>query len=272
MVAVPSPSPCRRRQPRPGLHPAFYIINWMFFSNLTILFNKWIIDSAGFTILLTCWHLVLVIVAGVAIASAGEIEFSLTGFIYQVGGIIFEAIRIVLIEVMLSDKSHRPKIDPLVSLYYYAPICAVMNFLVAIPTELPTFQWQDVTQVGFSVFFLNALAAFMLNVASVFLIGKTSGLIMTLASIMKNMLLVLISIIIWNTKITLTQFFGYSISLAGLVYYSVGFDQLFWSYQTAVKWAAATLDSSPINADRRVVLASGIALCVIVIYVIATQF
>lgn len=31
-----------------GPHPAFYIANWIFFSNLTILFNKWLIDSAGF--------------------------------------------------------------------------------------------------------------------------------------------------------------------------------------------------------------------------------
>lgn len=29
-------------------HPAFYITCWIFFSNLTILFNKWLIDTAGF--------------------------------------------------------------------------------------------------------------------------------------------------------------------------------------------------------------------------------
>lgn len=29
-------------------HPAFYITSWIFFSNLTILFNKWLIDTAGF--------------------------------------------------------------------------------------------------------------------------------------------------------------------------------------------------------------------------------
>lgn len=31
-----------------GAHPAFFILTWMFFSSLTILFNKWLIDSAGF--------------------------------------------------------------------------------------------------------------------------------------------------------------------------------------------------------------------------------
>lgn len=37
-------------------HPAFYITSWVFFSNLTILFNKWLMDSAGFRTLLT-FHL-----------------------------------------------------------------------------------------------------------------------------------------------------------------------------------------------------------------------
>ncbi|KAJ4168019.1 hypothetical protein NW754_011833 [Fusarium falciforme] len=30
------------------LHPSVYIITWIFFSNLTILFNKWLIDTANF--------------------------------------------------------------------------------------------------------------------------------------------------------------------------------------------------------------------------------
>lgn len=31
-----------------SLHPSFYILSWIFFSNCTILFNKWLIDNAGF--------------------------------------------------------------------------------------------------------------------------------------------------------------------------------------------------------------------------------
>ncbi|KAF6819154.1 duf250 domain membrane protein [Colletotrichum sojae] len=30
-------------------HPAFFIASWIFFSNITILFNKWLLDTAGFT-------------------------------------------------------------------------------------------------------------------------------------------------------------------------------------------------------------------------------
>ncbi|PHH63760.1 hypothetical protein CDD81_5525 [Ophiocordyceps australis] len=357
--------------PARGLHPALHIANWIFFSNLTILFNKWILDTAGFRypILLTCWHLVFstlatqllartttlldsrhklpitprlylrticpiglfysgslvcsnlvylylsvafiqmlksaapvavlfaswawrvanpslpallnicVIVAGVALASVGEIHFSLVGFVYQLGGILFEAVRIVMIQVMLSGE--RLRMDPLVGLYYYAPVCAVMNLIVAMFAEVPRFQLQHLTNVGFSLLFLNALIAFLLNVASVFLIGKTSGLVMTLTGIFKNILLIVVSIFIWNTPISLLQAVGYSIALAGLIYYSVGYDQLALAAQATVAWTTATLgfasssassnSSSSVLLARRLLLLVAVALVAIFIFVMALR-
>jgi hypothetical protein len=244
-----------------SVHPAFYILNWILFSNLTILFNKWLIDDAGFRypILLTTWHLIfatlatqalarftslldsrrnipvngrfylrtilpigfcysgslvcsnlvylylsvafiqmlkaaspvavlftswiwgvadpsmskflniLVIVLGVGLASAGEIGFSLIGFLFQLGGIIFEAIRVVMIQVMLSSEGM--SMDPLVSLYYFAPVCAVLNLIVALPTEIPKFNVDDIAKAGYGMLLLNAMVAFMLNIASVFLVS-----------------------------------------------------------------------------------------------------
>ncbi|KAL2157207.1 hypothetical protein VTH06DRAFT_6343 [Thermothelomyces fergusii] len=310
-----------------SVHVVFYIASWIFFSNLTILFNKWIIDSRGFKypVILTCWHLVfasaatqvlartttlldgrkqvemtgrtylraivpigllysaslvcsnmvylylsvafiqmlkaaapvavlltswawgveepslrrflnvLLIVAGVALASFGEIDFSLAGFLFQLGGIVFEAMRLVMIQVLLSADSQ--KMDPLVSLYYYAPVCAVMNLIVAIGAEANRFDPADLARAGCGLLLLNAVVAFMLNVSSVFLIGKTSGLVMTLTGILKNILLVIISVAIWHTTISWLQFFGYAVALAGLLYYSVGGDQIALLCQAA--WAFA---------------------------------
>lgn len=306
-------------KPRPverSIHPIFYIASWIFFSNLTILFNKWIIDTRGFRypVILTCWHLIfatiatqilarttklldgrkqikmtgrvylraivpigllysaslvcsnmvylylsvafiqmlkaaspvavlltawawgveepslkrflniLLIVAGVALASVGEVNFSMAGFLFQVGGTVFEAMRLIMIQVLLSGDDM--KMDPLVSLYYYAPVCAVMNVIVAIGSEANKFNPADLAKAGYGLLLLNAMVAFMLNVSSVFLIGKTSGLVMTLTGILKNILLVVISVMIWSTHITGMQFLGYAIALAGLVYYSIGWDQM----------------------------------------------
>jgi hypothetical protein len=113
---------------------------------------------------------VLIIVFGVALASFGEIKFVWIGFLFQMGGIVFEAIRLVMIQILLSGEGQ--KMDPLVSLYYYAPVCAVMNFLVAAanPQEIPSFQMADLWRAGPFILLLNAAVAFLLNIASVFLV------------------------------------------------------------------------------------------------------
>ncbi|RDA92338.1 hypothetical protein CP533_4385 [Ophiocordyceps camponoti-saundersi (nom. inval.)] len=386
-----------KTRPSKGLHPALHIANWIFFSNLTILLNKWIIDTAGFSnppsqvvtrltislssclslrripyviislelpplspVILTCWHLifsviatqilarttslldtrhkismtprlylrticpiglfysgslvcsnlvylylsvafiqmlksaapvavlfaswawgvanpnlatlanVLVIVAGIALASCGEIQFSLIGFLYQMGGIVFEAIRVVMIQVMLSSQGLN--MDPLVGLYYYAPVCAATNIVVAFFTEIPRFEWDDLAKVGLSMLFLNALIAFMLNVASVFLIGKTSGLVMTLSGILKNILLIVVSILIWSTEITPLQGVGYTIALAGLTYYSIGYDQLAKCSHGAVTWAFTNMAPS-ISAfqARRIVLAAIFTLVGLLTFIVALR-
>ncbi|UQC82258.1 triose-phosphate transporter [Colletotrichum lupini] len=323
-----------------ALHPAFFIASWIFFSNLTILFNKWLLDTAGFTVILTFWHLVfstlatqvlarftslldgrhkvkmtgrvylraimpigvlysgslvcsnlvylylsvsfiqmlkaaapvavlftswiwgvadpsmktfyniLLIVGGVGLASFGEIEFSWIGFIFQMGGIIFEAIRLVMIQVLLKGDENAQKMDPLVSLYYYAPVCAVMNFFIAYFSEFGKFNVEDFNKVGFTMLLLNASVAFALNISSVFLIGKTSGLVMTLTGILKNILLIVVSVLIWHTSITALQFIGYAVALFGLVIYSTGWDQLKASSAGAITWSRGVWNSHALDEGR----------------------
>ncbi|KAF7550848.1 hypothetical protein G7Z17_g5443 [Cylindrodendrum hubeiense] len=326
---------------RPQLHASVYILSWIFFSNITILFNKWLIDTAGFRypIILTTWHLVfatiatqllartttlldsrhaiplsrgfylrtilpigilysgslvfsnvvylylsvafiqmlksvgpvavllaswawgvatpsmstlgnvLLIMCGVAIASAGEIEFSWIGFVFQLAGTLFEAVRLVMIQVMLSGEGIR--MDPLVGLYYFAPVCTVMNIFVVAVTEAPTFNWDDLAKTGYGMLFLNASVAFVLNIVSVFLIGKTSGLVMALTGILKSILLVGTSVLIWNTHISLLQTLGYAIALVGLVLYSVGYEQILKGFHNAVAWLTSVWNSeNPDNGDN----------------------
>jgi hypothetical protein len=109
------------------------------------------------------------IVIGVIIASIGEIKFVLAGFLYQVLGIVFEAIRLVLVQRLLSSAEY--KMDPLVSLYYFAPVCAIMNFIVSLFFEVPRLSAADVWNVGVFTLLANAMVAFALNVSVVFLVS-----------------------------------------------------------------------------------------------------
>jgi hypothetical protein len=110
-------------------------------------------------------------VVGVVIASYGEIQFNMTGFLFQVGGIIFEATRLVMVQRLLSSAEF--KMDPLVSLYYFAPACAIMNGLTALVVEVPKMTLAEVANVGYFTLLINAMIAFLLNVSVVFLVSPS---------------------------------------------------------------------------------------------------
>jgi len=157
--------------------------------------------------------IVLCISAGVALASFGEIAFDMGGFICQALGIAFEAARLVAIQKLL----HGLKMDPLVSLYWFAPVCAALNACLVpfyegwAPFELV---WE---RLGPVILFSNASCAFALNIAVVFLIGCASSLVLTLSGVLKDILLVVGSVLLLGSTVTFVQLVGYGIALAGLV-------------------------------------------------------
>ncbi|KAI9674156.1 MAG: solute carrier 35 member [Caeruleum heppii] len=203
---------------------------------LSVAFIQMLKATTPVAVLLASWSLgvsqpnmkvlfnVSFIVIGVVIASFGELQFVLIGFIFQVGGIAFEAVRLVMVQRLLSSAEY--KMDPLVSLYYFAPVCTVMNLTVSLFMEIPRLTMGDIYKVGLFTLLANAMVAFALNVSVVFLIGKTSSLVLTLCGVLKDILLVAASMMIWQTPVSGLQFFGYSIALGGLMYYKLGADQL----------------------------------------------
>lgn len=76
-----------------------------------------------------------------------------------------------MIQRMLSSAEF--KMDPLVSLYYYAPACAVINGVVTLFVEVPRMGMADIYSVGIFTLLANAFVAFLLNVSVVFLVCDT---------------------------------------------------------------------------------------------------
>ena len=136
--------------------------------------------------------------SGVALASHGELRFNLIGFITQAAAVAvsharlfvyncilivwlqFEASRLVMIQVLL----HNLKMDPLVSLHYYAPVCAGIN-LILLPFTEGLAPFYELPKLGAAILISNATVAFLLNVAAVFLVSAGSGLMLTLAGVFK---------------------------------------------------------------------------------------
>jgi len=83
---------------------------------------------------------------------------------------VFEALRLVMVQRLLSSADF--KMDPLVSLYYFAPACATINGTFTLVMELPRMTMQDIYGVGILTLFANAFVAFLLNVSVVFLVSS----------------------------------------------------------------------------------------------------
>ncbi|KAL1960916.1 hypothetical protein VTO42DRAFT_5900 [Malbranchea cinnamomea] len=361
---LPTVNPAVKPEPpKPALHPAFYVISWIFFSSAVILFNKELLDKKEnkfpFPIILTTWHLgfaaimtqilartttmldgrkkvkmtgrvylraivpigfffslslicgnktymylsvafiqmlkattpvavllvtwtmgmappnmkvlfnVSFIVIGVIIASFGEIYFVMIGFLFQIGGILFEATRLVMVQRLLSSAEY--KMDPMVSLYYFAPICAVMNGIVALFLEVPELTMDHIYRCGVWTLLANAMVAFMLNVAVVFLIGKTSSLVLTLCGVLKDILLVTISAVWYETPVTKLQLFGYTIALGGLIYYKLGGEKIReYSQQASRQWAEFGA-TNPVKR-RLVIIGTTLALVIIFVFQLGSDY
>lgn len=136
---------------------------------MIVLFATWSFGLAS-----PCWRTwfnVAVIVVGVMMTAFGELQFAVAGFVFQLTGRFFESFRLAMVEVLLSDSS--TKMNPLVSLYYFAPVCALMIGLVAAVAELPRITIEDIERAGLGLLVASAAVAFLLNAAGVLLVSET---------------------------------------------------------------------------------------------------
>lgn len=148
---------------------------------LSVSFIQMLKASAPVAVLLTTWAFkladpsmkvfgnVCIIVVGVVIASVGEIKFVVIGVVYQMTGIFFESTRLVMIQRLLSSEF---KMDPLVSLYYFAPVCTITNAILSLIFEAPHMSMADFERVGYFTLIINAAVAFLLNVSSLLLVSR----------------------------------------------------------------------------------------------------
>lgn len=181
---------------------------------------------------LTEFYIIVVLCIGVALTSVGETYFSWIGFTFQSLAILAESTRLVLTNVLMKSL----KLDPLSSLYYIAPVCALFIGIACCYFEakdLPFERFSDPTFL--SVLLINGLVSFTLNVAVVLLISNTSALVLTLAGIVKDILLVILSVAVIGSPVTPLQYFGYAIALLGL--------NLHKEYKKSPEKITATLDA-----------------------------
>ncbi|KAJ4386340.1 hypothetical protein N0V93_009235 [Gnomoniopsis smithogilvyi] len=189
----------------------------------------------------------VVIALGACVTTFGEMSFVGRGFLVCVLGKAAECGRLLIVEkllkeprrgrfpgagtpVMLDEEDGEGEpvstgggmgMSPLVALYYFAPVCMFLSGSLALAFELRTFSMLEVQRVGTWTLALSCFLAFMLNVAGVFLISKTSALAVSLLGFLNSPIPILASLLFSHTPITFTQIMGYGFSLAGTFFYGL---------------------------------------------------
>jgi hypothetical protein len=124
-----------------------------------------------------------------------------------------ESARLVMTNVLLKQL----KLDSLSTLYYIAPVCFVFISIACLIFEASSLPFEMMASMQFEgMMILNGLVAFTLNIASVLLISHTSALVLTLAGVFKDILLVVLSLVVFESPVSMLQYLGYSVALLGL--------------------------------------------------------
>lgn len=154
----------------------------------------------------------------------GEVNFSMTGFMIQGVGQLFECCKIVL-QAMLLTKSGRA-LDPLTYVMLVMPLCALFlgagfGVLLAFPHEhFMTPQLHHLEQ-WWPHLLVNACIAFALNVAIALFIKYSSAVSFILAGILKDAMIVAAGGLLLKEVITLIQAFGFFLQLLGIFFWGM---------------------------------------------------
>ena len=189
-----------------------------------------------------------IIAIGVAIAAYGEINFVYIGVVEQLSALVFEALRLMLVQVLITRQGYA--MNPIQSLYYVSPACAACLALPFAAVELPEILADVHLEIDYGMLLLNALTAFALNLAVFLLIGKTSALTMNIAGVIKDWMLIFASQHMFGNEVTFLNYLGYVIAFLAVGMYNYNKLKAAKRKEAAVKAEAAAKSGSISAAEN----------------------
>ncbi|KAK9674550.1 hypothetical protein RND81_12G240000 [Saponaria officinalis] len=176
--------------------------------------------AAGLEIMSCRMLLIMSVISfGVVVASYGEIDINWVGVVYQMGGVVGEALRLIFMEILVKRKGL--KLNPISIMYYVSPCSAICLLIPWIFLEKPKMDGNGTWNFPPLVLILNSLCTFALNLSVFLVISHTSALTIRVAGVVKDWIVVLVSALLFaDTKLTLINLFGYGIAIGGVAAYN----------------------------------------------------
>lgn len=158
-------------------------------------------------------HFVIgIITLGVLILSYAQLSTAPLGILIQGGAIVCEAYRAALQQKLLVG---RLKMSSIALLYYFAPICAIINCFGVLIFESKALGNRQPSQLTFSIFLANGVLAFTLHLLTLIIIKKTSSVVLTLGELPKSISMICLDIAVYSTRLSRSEAIGFSLAGAG---------------------------------------------------------
>lgn len=176
---------------------------------------------------------------GIVLTSAGELQFSLTGFLLGAAATVSGAIRLVLMQILLTPTRAAAglvssplaydmaglgdTIHPFLSVVYFSSVGAISLIVpwVAFDSHrLPAFLAAHSPGALLGYLLMGSVLALGLNMVEVFLIEASSALTMCIAGIVKLVLLIPLNSIFFSYTYTVTGAVGIVICIVGIGLYN----------------------------------------------------
>jgi drug/metabolite transporter (DMT)-like permease len=155
------------------------------------------------------------VILGGSLCVSGELHFAVIGFVCQLFAQLAECARVVAAEIVLNGDL---KLDPLTYTLLVAPVCLVVLVIGSIITWTPAVA-HDFAQT-WPLIIPNACLAFILNVWIALVIKETSAVGFIVTGIIKDIVLVVFSSILFHDAISAKQWGCFAITISGVFFWS----------------------------------------------------
>lgn len=161
---------------------------------------------------------IIVVSIGICVSSFGFVAISLTGIAMQATGICLEAFRTALLQLLL-QRPDDVRYDNVSLMAHIAPTAAALLLPLSL-YETRTVGIVCTFDSSWPFVVSNCMLALGMNLASLLVIQVSSSLTISIASILRDMILICLSFLFWATDVTTTSCIGWLIAVVGIGAYS----------------------------------------------------